>query len=149
MAELLLRRWNVAIPEVDVGDDIFVVRHETRELRCVQVKTSLGASGGFQFNVALQQIESVALDPLFFVFVLRVGSGWSFLVFRRTELEDLYSQQHFGTLVAKTGAVLFRVKLDPARTTASGSARTDGGQRVPAVDLSRYLAAWDVMFPAT
>ena len=26
MAELLLRGWNTAIPEVDVGDDIFVVR---------------------------------------------------------------------------------------------------------------------------
>ncbi len=30
MAELLLRGWNVAIPEVDVGDDIFVVRDATR-----------------------------------------------------------------------------------------------------------------------
>ena len=26
MAELLLRGWNTTIPEVDVGDDIFVVR---------------------------------------------------------------------------------------------------------------------------
>ena len=28
MAELLIRGWNTAIPEVDVGDDIFVVWKE-------------------------------------------------------------------------------------------------------------------------
>ena len=38
MAELLLRGWNVAMPEVDVGDDVFVVEDATRRLLCVQVQ---------------------------------------------------------------------------------------------------------------
>jgi hypothetical protein len=40
MSEFLLRGWNVAIPEVDEGDDIFVVRHETSRLMRIQVKAS-------------------------------------------------------------------------------------------------------------
>jgi hypothetical protein len=32
MSEFLLRGWNVAIPEVDVGDDIFVVKDFNGEL---------------------------------------------------------------------------------------------------------------------
>ena len=32
--------WNVAIPEVDIGDDIFVVQDDNGTLRRVQVKTS-------------------------------------------------------------------------------------------------------------
>lgn len=30
MSELLLRGWNVAVPVVDVGDDVFVVDDTTR-----------------------------------------------------------------------------------------------------------------------
>ncbi len=32
MAEFLLRGWNVALPEVDVGDDVFVVKDEGGDL---------------------------------------------------------------------------------------------------------------------
>ncbi len=34
MAEFLLRGWNVAIPEVDVGDDIFVVDDNADRVSC-------------------------------------------------------------------------------------------------------------------
>jgi hypothetical protein len=40
MSEFLTCGWNVAIPEVDVGDDIFVVQDDNGTLRRVQVKTS-------------------------------------------------------------------------------------------------------------
>ncbi len=32
MAELALRGYNVSIPEVDIGDDIFAVNHTTDQL---------------------------------------------------------------------------------------------------------------------
>ncbi len=57
MSELLMRGWNVAIPEVDIGDDIFVVHDEKGILQKVQVKTSTatkrvkGFSGQFQVNI--------------------------------------------------------------------------------------------------
>jgi hypothetical protein len=52
MAEFLWRGLNVAFPEVDVGDDVFVVKDETGELWRVQVKTaSAGAlSDGIPLN---------------------------------------------------------------------------------------------------
>src|SRR5437763_10837468 len=40
MSELLLRGYNVAIPAVDVGDDIYVVEDAESNLIRVQVKSS-------------------------------------------------------------------------------------------------------------
>jgi hypothetical protein len=40
MAELLLQKWNVAMPEVDIGDDIFVVRDKDGFFMKVQVKSA-------------------------------------------------------------------------------------------------------------
>lgn len=39
MAEFLVRGYNVAIPEVDIGDDIFVVRDDDGEYSRIQVKS--------------------------------------------------------------------------------------------------------------
>lgn len=47
MAELLLRGWNAATPEVDTGDDIFVVHDADGQLIRVQVKTAnVNTTGG-------------------------------------------------------------------------------------------------------
>ena len=40
MSELLLRGWNVAVPVVDVGDDVFVIDDSDKKTRRLQVKTS-------------------------------------------------------------------------------------------------------------
>jgi hypothetical protein len=42
MAEFLLRGYNVAMPEVDVGDDIFVVNDGVERLWRIQEKTAIG-----------------------------------------------------------------------------------------------------------
>ncbi len=59
MAELLWRGWNVALPEVDLGDDVFVVKDEDGEMFRVQVKTATAreqqASYVAQFRVDLNQ----------------------------------------------------------------------------------------------
>ena len=39
MAEILARGWNVAIPEVDTGDDVFVAQDDGARLTRVQLKT--------------------------------------------------------------------------------------------------------------
>src|ERR1700712_5628661 len=60
MAEFLWRGWNVALPEVDVGEDIFVVQDETGELSRVQVKTAtakpLQIGYAAQFSISLSQL---------------------------------------------------------------------------------------------
>ncbi|MFN9688681.1 MAG: hypothetical protein ACK57X_07415 [Bacteroidota bacterium] len=50
MSEFLTRGWNVAIPEVDVGDDIFVVQDDNGTLRRVQVKTSTSTEAIKKFS---------------------------------------------------------------------------------------------------
>ena len=82
MAECLSRGWNVAIPEVDVGEDIFVVEDETSILAKVQVKTATGkkAKSGFnaQFIIPLRQINDTTTkgSNMRFVFVTRYGKRW-------------------------------------------------------------------------
>jgi len=94
MAEFLLRGWNVAIPEVDVGDDIFVVDDNADRVIRVQVKTAervQPAGGGVRAvyaGVPVAQIWSGAL-PFFYVFVLRNAQRWEFVVMRRERLRDL------------------------------------------------------------
>ena len=54
MSEFLLRGWNVAIPEIDIGDDIFVVQDESGTLRRVQVKLQPQPIGEKVLAVALK-----------------------------------------------------------------------------------------------
>ena len=61
MAELLARCYNVAIPEVDRGDDIFVVEDGSDNIWRIQVKTAFaegtGAIFSAQFNIPLSQLR--------------------------------------------------------------------------------------------
>ncbi len=63
MSEFLLRGWNVAIPEVDEGDDIFVVQYETSKLMRIQVKAlNLKVqrnSKVAQFNISSKQLFGI------------------------------------------------------------------------------------------
>ena len=67
MAEFLWRGWNVAVPEVDVGEDIFVVKDESGDLWRVQVKTATAQPQwqGYsaQFSIALEQLMTLEAIP--------------------------------------------------------------------------------------
>ena len=94
MAEFLLRGWNVAIPEVDEGDDIFVVKHEEGKLIRVQVKTSNAKilNNGFSgmFNIGLQQLTDISKDDIVYVFLVRKNSNWvPPLIITREDLLDI------------------------------------------------------------
>src|SRR5439155_23035933 len=78
MSELLYRRRNAAIPEVDVGDDVFVVRDEEDIVTRVQVKSANATvqHGGYfaQFSIPLSQLR--IRKPLSFVYIFPVrGDG--------------------------------------------------------------------------
>ena len=98
MAEFLHRRINVAIPEVDVGDDVFVVKGTDDTVTRVQVKaaTATAQSNGHValFNVPLAQLSVPNDTPsLVYVFAVRYGNRWSdFVVIRRSRLFELYSE---------------------------------------------------------
>jgi hypothetical protein len=95
MSEFLTRGWNVAIPEVDIGDDIFVVQDDNGTLRRVQVKTStsLKHAKGFkaQFNVPIKQLENITNVLIHYVFIVRHEQGWSEPVIIRQD--DLFGHR--------------------------------------------------------
>jgi hypothetical protein len=101
MSEFLLRGWNVAIPEVDEGDDIFVVRHETSKLMRIQVKASnlkvQRNSKVAQFNISLKQLFDTPKN-FHYIFVSRDENSWkSLLIINQLDLLDLYKNQSLGS----------------------------------------------------
>jgi hypothetical protein len=81
MSEFLIRGWNVAIPEVDIGDDIFVVQDEKGTLQRVQVKTAASkpTKQGFraQFSLSLRQLRNLSNILVHYAFLVRHNGQWS------------------------------------------------------------------------
>ncbi len=102
MSEFLLRGWNVAIPEVDVGDDIFVVKDFNGELVRVQVKTSKAIylkNGGYtaQFKLSLKQLRD-SIKEVSYVFVVRETNNWNLpLIIDQQILLELYENHSLGS----------------------------------------------------
>ncbi|MCE2768578.1 MAG: hypothetical protein LW711_01190 [Saprospiraceae bacterium] len=87
MSEFLTRGWNVAIPEVDVGDDIFVVQDDNGTLRRVQVKTS-----------TLKQLRNLANIPVHYVFIVRNSDLWTKpVIIRQDYLLDYLQNEKIGS----------------------------------------------------
>lgn len=102
MSEFLIRGWNVAIPEVDIGDDIFVVQDDNGTLRRVQVKTSTSTarqnSFSAQFNIPLTQLRSIASILVHYVFVVRHNDQWTKpVIIRQDYLLDHFRNNNIGT----------------------------------------------------
>lgn len=92
MSEFLLRGYNVAMPEVDMGDDIFVVHDPDGELWRIQVKTALGVprANGFsaRFIVPMHQLTSMRVPDTYFVLAARSpANGWEYVTMPRMTLE--------------------------------------------------------------
>jgi hypothetical protein len=92
MSEFLTRCWNVAIPEVDIGDDIFVVQDDNGTLRRVQVKTSTStirqASYSGQFIIPLGQLRNIANIPVHYVFIVRHNEQWTKPIIIRQDYQE-------------------------------------------------------------
>jgi hypothetical protein len=134
MAEFVIRGYNVAMPEVDVGDDIFVVRDGDGTLWRIQVKTAnarkgRGASVAATFNVGFSQLCKFRQPDLIYVFAVRYAERWGdFVVIDRPTLEGLHRQSGLGRRTARD--VIFTVHYEA------------GGVRSKDLDLSRFRNAW-------
>ena len=108
MSEFLVRGWNVAVPEVDVGDDVFVVRDEDFDASRVQVKAAHGKrtrrGHTARFSVPLRQLQRPIRPELYYVFAVRLEERWvDFLVINRTTLNGLHAMEGMGTLSGPQG----------------------------------------------
>jgi hypothetical protein len=102
MAELLLRGWNVALPEVDLGDDVFVVKDEGGDLSRIQVKTATtkpyrhGYSA--QFTIGLTQLTIPRTPDLVYIFVVRHEEQWApYVIIGRDTLSIEHKRYHIGS----------------------------------------------------
>ncbi|MFN8489667.1 MAG: hypothetical protein U0350_18935 [Caldilineaceae bacterium] len=134
MAEFLVRGYNVAVPEVDIGDDIFVVKDRDGEYSRVQVKaaiatkTSIGYSA--RYAIKFSQMKLPSSPETWFVFANRLEERWrSFVVISRPELNALYIQNQFGAL-NQNGSLSLYLSYSDATVICSGQ------------DFSHYLNNW-------
>jgi hypothetical protein len=145
MAELSFRGYNVAIPEIDVGDDVFVVNQTTGQLSRIQVKTATGRRltqrrfgdrrvYSCQFLANVEHVNDPIVQGSHYAFAIRCGPSWRFLVFERGILRHLI-QQGWGTQTGQ-GKVLLTATLFTPTEAATSSLQG-------AVDLSNYAANWD------
>lgn len=94
MSEFLLRGYNIAIPVVDVGDDAFVIDDRDRSTWRVQVKTvaddgSGGASRKTHYTLSRAQLRFGSVTELFFMFMIRWGQRWRFVLIDRASLSEI------------------------------------------------------------
>ena len=139
MSEFIARGWNAAIPEVDVGDDILVVRDDTGTFSRVQVKTATATKRSYghsaRFKVPLAQLKQPVTPKLTYIFVIRYEQQWTeFIVIDRSDLWQSYRRNNLGSVAGDS--VLLTFQIEPTKVICSG------------VDFSNYLndfSDWPVL----
>ena len=137
MSELLTRGWNVAIPQVDVGDDVIVIDDHAGNFIRVQIKsanaTQRASSHTVRFRFPLKQLLTPTDPELIYILAVRNQGKWQdFLIIPRTRLYNDYSQQPFGSV--SNDALLLYLSFENKRIICSGR------------DVSTYCNDWS-QFP--
>jgi len=144
MSEFAWRGYNVAIPEIDVGDDLYVTNDRTGMISRIQVKTATGKrqiqSMRYQFAVSKSSIEDeVTMPEIHFVFTIRDSvDAWRYVFIRRAELNMYVQRDGIGTAQQRNDRIsetlVFSFTLhDDNRFTAGQGSR---------LDLTRHLDNW-------
>lgn len=124
MAEFLARGFNIAIPDVDTGDDFLVLDERTGEFSRIQVKTSsttpLKTEWGFQtqFWVRTRQLETPKKPELYYVLAARHRRNWEYLIVARRTLLREHRHRRFGTLAGEQ--ILLSMTIRKDRVTGNG-----------------------------
>ncbi len=123
MSEFLMLGRNVAIPEVDIGDDIFVVQDDDGTLRRVQVKTSTSTarkeSYSGQFSVSVKNLRNVSNILVHYIFLVRHNNEWSKpVIIRQDYLLNHFSNNQVGT--AAYGTITFYFSYNNGKVECCG-----------------------------
>jgi hypothetical protein len=116
MSEFLIRGWNVAMPEVDTGDDIFVVEDENETFYRVQVKTAnaVERKNGYsaQFNLPMSQLREFELG-IYYVFLIREKNTWSkMLLIPQGSIYYHLKNNSIGSVYEKNLTLYFSIQND-------------------------------------
>ncbi len=123
MSEFLMLGWNVAIPEVDIGDDIFVVQDDNGTLRRVQVKTSTSTvrkdSFSGQFSVSVKNLRNISTILVHYIFLVRHEDEWSKpVIIRQDYLLDHFENNKVGS--EAKGNITFYFSYTKGKVDCSG-----------------------------
>ena len=123
MSEFLMRGYNVAVPEVDVGDDVFVVHDREGILFRIQVKTATAVRRGYGhsgvFSVPLDQLREPTQPDLDYAFALRKGVGqWEFLIAPRKQLNLQHRRYNIGKVI--NGKLILYISFRETEVLCSG-----------------------------
>ena len=115
--------WNVAIPEVDIGDDIFVVQDDNGTLRRVQVKTSTSTvrkdSFSGQFSVSVKNLRNITNILVHYIFLVRHNDEWSKpIIIRQDYLFDHFENGQVGS--EAKGNITFYFSYTNGKVECSG-----------------------------
>jgi hypothetical protein len=102
VSEFLARGWNVALPLVDVGDDLFVVEDKKGIFHRIQVKTAQAilrkGSYSAQFSVPLKQLLNFSDPDIYYIFAVRLNDEWKDkIIILREDLSLFYEDFKIGT----------------------------------------------------
>ncbi len=112
MSYFLARGWNVATPEVDVGDDLFVIEDKKGIFYRVQVKTSQAVERkddnySVRFNLPLAQLRAGVNPEIYYAFVVYRNNEWAEkIIISRERLFEYYELDRIGS-VYKENIVLY------------------------------------------
>ncbi|HET6882698.1 MAG TPA: hypothetical protein VFI31_21195 [Pirellulales bacterium] len=133
-AQFLKRGYNVAVPEVDRGDDLYVVDETSGELARVQVKASLARGKKMlagAFNLSMAQLQRPHHPELYYVLAFyREGLWRDFLVIPRPDLYRLRTIENIGHITDGGRRLVLHVSL------------RRGEANCGKVSLSQYLEEW-------
>lgn len=150
MSELLLRGWNVAVPVVDVGDDVFVIDDNDKTTYRLQIKSAEAEeTSGIvraKFTLSRMQLRTPQGIELFYLFLARVSDRWRFVLVPREELAGIRDKLEVAPRSgpgrppvsdsqARTDDVSFTIEIDD--TGASGWSAA----------LDQYLDQWPKELP--
>lgn len=151
MSELLLRGWNVAVPVVDIGDDVFVINDNDKTTFRVQVKSAYAMLveqnvWTASFNLSRAQLRAQQQVELFYMLMVRIDACWRFLVIPRQRLFDI----HDAHVSAPPGGRGRPPKTHDAASTdgLSLEVRSDRGDITAwRQSLQEYFDAWPETLP--
>jgi hypothetical protein len=117
MSEFLARGWNVATPEVDIGDDLFVVEDKQGIFFRVQVKTAsaIVSSQGYatRFKLPIKQIKDYISPEIYFIFVIRINNSWqNVMIISRESISKFIEDDSFGSKIEGNILLNFVFKKD-------------------------------------
>ena len=130
MASFLIRGWNVATPEVDIGDDLFVIEDKKGIFFRVQVKTAQAVehlnSFSARFSLPLVQLLSFIDPEIYYVFVVfKDTESICKVVIRRDQLANIFEDKLIGSFADNN--LLLYFSFENNKVTCSG------------VNLTQYL----------